>query len=77
MVADTDSTFKAWYWYASCIAIAVSLHCVLVSSVVTVYGPGLALHGPLGSMLRCINGYVAEQRGILFTFVLSCVAIGA
>lgn len=76
MIADVDSTFKAWYWYASAFAIAVSLHCFLVSSVVSVYGPGLALRGPLGSMLRCINGYIAEQRGILFTFILACVAVG-
>jgi len=48
------------------IAMASSMHCVCNTTFITVWGPGLALRGPDGSIDRAIDGMV-EERGQVFT----------
>lgn len=44
---------------------------MVVSSVTLVYGLGLALKGPLGSMIRAIKGMVRASKIVYVTFVVT------
>ena len=53
------------FWISSAVAIATSLHCVLTTTLCNIYAPGMALRGPLGSMVRAVEGVVEEQVVII------------
>eukprot|EP01034_Spumella_vulgaris_P035571 gene35571-43861_t len=38
--------------------------------------PGLALRGPLGSMVRAVEGMIVEQEQVVFFFCLSIFSFG-
>ena len=44
------------YWIFSAVLFAAALHCILTTVYCTVYGAGLALRGPVGSMIRAVDG---------------------
>src|SRR5690554_4065352 len=52
------------------VGLIAGVHCVLATTFATVFGPGLALRGPKGSMVRAVNGMVAEQDAIFISFGL-------
>lgn len=56
------------------ISLIASIHSLLCSVFISVYGQGLALRGPVGSMVRAVNGMVIEQFNVLVSFVISIVA---
>jgi PH domain len=58
------------YWIFSAVLFAAALHCILTTVYCTVYGAGLALRGPIGSMVKAVDGMVAEQDGILVSFII-------
>lgn len=68
--------FKSWYWVSSAITIGLGIHCMLTTSMLLVFGPGLALRGPLGSMVRAIEGLVDEQQGVLWSYILCVLCFG-
>ncbi len=55
----------------SAAAFVISLQALLSSLIASVYGQGLALRGPLGSMVKTIDGMVYEQHQVVFCFVLA------
>ena len=51
----------------------MALHVLLCSVYIAVYGQGLALRGPIGSMVRAVEGMVSEQEQVLTAFtVMMC-----
>jgi len=56
------------YWISSALCICLSLHVLLCSVYSTVFGQGLALRGPTGSMVRAVDGMCAEQYEIIYIF---------
>lgn len=58
------------YWISSAVLFASALHCILTTVYCNVYGAGLALRGPLGSMVRAVDGMVAEKDGIVLSFII-------
>mmetsp|Transcript_20003 Transcript_20003/g.34016 ORF Transcript_20003/g.34016 Transcript_20003/m.34016 type:complete len:320 (-) Transcript_20003:32-991(-) len=58
-----------FYWVTSAITIALSVHVILCTMLMQVLGPGLALHGPVGSMARATEGMRIEQQQIIVSFV--------
>jgi hypothetical protein len=58
------------YWISSAVLFAAALHCILTTVYCTVYGAGLALRGPLGSMVRAVDGMAAEKDGIVLSFII-------
>eukprot|EP01031_Cornospumella_fuschlensis_P040688 gene40688-49610_t len=65
---------------AACVALATMS--LLGSVFICVYGEGLAIRGPLGSLVKVIDGMVQEQRfavnlfvGTMVTFVLQMVGM--
>jgi hypothetical protein len=64
------------YWISSAMCICLSLHVLLCSVYSTVFGQGLALRGPAGSMVRAVNGMCAEQYEIIYIFSGNIFCLG-
>jgi hypothetical protein len=70
-----------WFTVIFHVSVSVGLmagvHCVLATTFATVWGPGLALRGSKGSMVRAVNGMVEEQQAIFASFGVCMVAFTA
>lgn len=64
------------YWISTAITLAGALHVLLCTIFINVFGQGLALRGPLGSMVLAVEGMVIEQKQVLFSFILTTAAFG-
>jgi hypothetical protein len=62
--------YKFFYYFLAAMTIASSVHVVICTMLVQVYGPGLALNGPLGSMSRAAEGMAQEQKQIIWAVIL-------
>ena len=62
--------YKYWYYVLAACTIASSVHVILCTMLVQVYGPGLALNGPLGSMARAAEGMKQEQKQIIVGVII-------
>ncbi len=67
---------KSGYWITSAIAMCFSIHCIATSAFVMIYGPGLALRGPLGSMNRAVKGMQAEHTQIFMSYCGCIISFG-
>lgn len=70
---DHPTVINDFFYIAGGLTFAFSMHSLLCSVFTIVFAPNLALHGPLGSMVRAIDGMIAEQDQIFLCFVLSLV----
>ncbi len=74
-VPGLDSTCNpAWkyiYWILSALALMCAMHVLLCTMFINVFGQGLAIRGPLGSMVRAVDGMVQETNQILIAYVAS------
>ena len=67
-----------WIYFvfaSACIATAV--HIVLCTLVLCVFGPGLAINGPLGSMARAAEGLSIEQEHVVASFIVMMMFFAA
>lgn len=65
--------FKFSYFTFSAAALIVSLQCLLTTLIASAYGQGMALRGPLGSMVQAIDAMVYEQQQIVVSFIWAIV----
>ena len=68
---NTLTGVKQAFWATSALSLACSVHCILNSTFVAVWGPGLALRGPTGSVSRAYHSMVSERKHIMIAYVLS------
>ena len=68
---NTLEGIKQVFWASSAISLACSVHCILNSTFAAVWGPGLALRGPTGSVSRAYWSMVNERRHIMIAYVAS------
>lgn len=68
-----SKVFQDIYWVCSAGTIAASVHVILTTMLLQVLGPGLALHGPIGSMARACEGMRNEQRAIITGFIFMVI----
>ena len=61
------------YYLVAALTVATAVHVILVTMLIQVLGPGLALHGPIGSMVIAANGMRAEQKQITVAFTLMLI----
>lgn len=66
--------YEFFYFLLISITIACSVHVILCTMLLLVYGPGLALNGPIGSMSKAAAGMRAEQDQIIMSFVFMMCA---
>ena len=57
------------------IAFAAEVFCVVNTTLLIVWGPGLALRGPEGSMKRAVDGMLQERLVIYISFGLGLAAL--
>lgn len=69
--------FSFFYFLWAAATIACSVHIMLSTMILQVYGPGLALHGPLGSMARATEGLRAEQGPVIVAFICMIISFAA
>lgn len=69
MQIGCDRGFKTFFWLSSAFSISFSMHCLLLGSMVIVFAPGLAIRGPLGSMVRAVDGMIEIQSEMMGTYV--------
>jgi hypothetical protein len=66
-----DHTLLAFFFYAStAISMCLNLLVVISCTFCNMWGPGLALRGPNGSMAKAVNGMDAERQEIFLFFGL-------
>jgi hypothetical protein len=73
MEASCSIFWKYMYWTTTAVCIVVALHIVLDSIFLVVYGQGMAMRGPVGSMVQAVQGFEAEQNQTVRSFVLTVV----
>lgn len=61
------------YWIGSAGTVGAAVHVLVCAVFVAVFGQGLALRGPIGSMVKAVDGMVSEQEHVLFYFVVTIV----
>ena len=66
-----DESVRQIFWASSALALILSLHCILNSTFACVWGPGLALRGPTGSVSKAYAYMVRERAHINIAFVAS------
>ena len=78
-VQNPSGCHTAWiwlYWITSAITTACSVQVLVCTIFISVFGQGLALRGPLGSMVRAVEGMIVEQEQVVFFFCLSIFSFG-
>lgn len=70
---DVPRFIKTTYWVTTAGTFCPSLHCVLVTAFLIVYGPNLAIRGPIGSMKVAIDMMVKEQHEVFVSFIWTLV----
>lgn len=68
--------FVVLYWVASALTVVSSIFALITEIFVVVYGHGLALRGPVGSMVKAIDGMVEEQKTIFSAFAMTICFLG-
>jgi hypothetical protein len=61
------------FWVTSALSLTCSVHCILNSTFVAIWGPGLALRGPSGSVSRAYFSMMKERHHIMIAYVASLV----
>eukprot|EP00597_Dinobryon_sp_UTEXLB2267_P001239 CAMPEP_0170076708 /NCGR_PEP_ID=MMETSP0019_2-20121128/13661_1 /TAXON_ID=98059 /ORGANISM="Dinobryon sp., Strain UTEXLB2267" /LENGTH=267 /DNA_ID=CAMNT_0010288579 /DNA_START=70 /DNA_END=873 /DNA_ORIENTATION=- len=74
--ANVDQFWVGVYWLSSAICLASSLHVLVCTVFINVFGGGLALRGPEGSMVRSVEGMIVEQNHILVLFAFTVAMFG-
>jgi hypothetical protein len=68
--------FISLYWITSATTLCSAIHSLVCAVFVEVFGQGLGLRGPLGSMIVAIEGMVIEQKQILWSFIITVTSFG-
>ena len=56
------------YWICVALTVNASFHCTIASVFIYVYAYGLSLNGPRGSVLKAIEGMIAESTHVFTSF---------
>jgi len=61
------------FWVSSAVSMSFAIHCVLCTILLLVFGPGLALLGPVGSMAKANKGLNAEMKQVFLSYLTMVV----
>eukprot|EP01031_Cornospumella_fuschlensis_P024991 gene24991-30190_t len=70
---DYSYIFQDIYWITSAGTIAASVHVIITTMLLQVLGPGLALHGPVGSVANAADGLRREQKTVITAFIVMMI----
>jgi hypothetical protein len=58
---------------STAMCLGVSLHVILTTIYLQVYGQGLSIHGPIGSMARAVAGMREETKEVFIAYILMAI----
>lgn len=61
------------YWVGSAGTVAFATHVLVCTVFIAVFGQGLAIRGPLGSMIKAIDGMIVEQLQVLVFYIITVI----
>jgi len=64
------------YWVTSALCVSSAIHCLVSTVFLEVFGQGLALRGPLGSMVKAVEGMIVEQKAVVVGFIFTIFMFG-
>lgn len=64
--SDILVVVQSIYWVLAAATMTLAVHVILTTMFIHVLGPGLALNGPIGSMVKAAEGMKVEQKPIGF-----------
>mmetsp|Transcript_6738 Transcript_6738/g.7346 ORF Transcript_6738/g.7346 Transcript_6738/m.7346 type:complete len:430 (-) Transcript_6738:126-1415(-) len=64
------------YWVTSALCLGCAIACLISAFFILVFGQGLAIRGPEGSMIKTIEGMIIEQHYIVMLFCLTLFFFG-
>lgn len=71
---EVHSEVRTLYFLSTSLAIGAGVHVIINSTFLSVWGPGLALEGPKGSVTRAYNVMLRERWPIYVSFMLMFVS---
>eukprot|EP01035_Chromulina_nebulosa_P021466 gene21466-27804_t len=75
-IAQTTDCHIGWlylYWIGTTLSIIFSVKSFLAALYISVYGDSLALRGPIGSMVKAVDGMAEGQKSVVSNFLLSII----
>uniref|UniRef100_A0A7S3K0I8 Uncharacterized protein n=1 Tax=Aureoumbra lagunensis TaxID=44058 RepID=A0A7S3K0I8_9STRA len=72
---DASRILKFCYYIASIVSLSANILCVANTTFLSVWGTGLAMRGPDGSMARAVDGMYQLRRNVFFLFGLGMMAL--
>ena len=63
------------YWISCIITFCTASHCAIVSIFSYVYGNGLALRGPAGSVVKAVDGMAGDRVEIFATYGMGVIGL--
>jgi len=72
---DTNRATKFAYYVSSIVSLAANILCVANTTFLSVWGTGLAMRGPDGSMARAVDGMYQLRRNVFALFGLGMMAL--
>jgi hypothetical protein len=70
---NTTLWLESFFWTTSSLCIALALHCIFTTILLQVLGPGLALSGPIGSVMKAAIGMHIETQQVFVSFVAMAI----
>jgi hypothetical protein len=70
---STVILLESFFWVSGSLCIALALHCVFTTILLQVLGPGLALSGPIGSVMKATIGMHIETQQVFAVFVAMAI----
>lgn len=71
---DTPKIWKILFFVGVTLTLASEVHCVCNAMFTNLYGPGLALRGPPGSIYRATQGMYDERRQIFIAYWIGLIS---
>mmetsp|Transcript_13775 Transcript_13775/g.43526 ORF Transcript_13775/g.43526 Transcript_13775/m.43526 type:complete len:220 (+) Transcript_13775:73-732(+) len=72
---SASRVLKFFYYLASIISLSANILCVANTTFLSVWGTGLAMRGPDGSMARAVNGMYQLRRNVFLMFGVGMMAL--
>ena len=71
----TNRTIKFLYYISSILSLSANVLCVANTTFLSVWGTGLAMRGPDGSMVRAVDGMYQLRRNVFLLFGVGMMAL--
>jgi len=71
----TNRTIKFLYYISSIVSLSANVLCVANTTFLSVWGTGLAMRGPDGSMVRAVDGMYQLRRNVFLLFGVGMMAL--